>query len=100
MSQDPAVSRETSRVRIRAYGRVQGVGFRYFVRRHALHLGLSGYVRNCADGSVEMEAAGPDTALSQFRHTVAHGPPGAHVERAESLPVSRLDLPRPFEIRR
>ena len=46
-------------------GRVQGVGFRYTSRRIALGLSLQGYVRNLADGSVEMFAQGPQAALDR-----------------------------------
>ncbi len=51
--------------RFRFVGRVQGVGFRYTSRRIALELGLQGYVRNLADGSVEMFAQGPQADLDQ-----------------------------------
>ena len=51
--------------RIRFEGRVQGVGFRYTSRRIARGLGLQGYVRNLADGSVEMFAQGPQADLDR-----------------------------------
>lgn len=92
--------RNTEVLRLRVYGTVQGVGFRYFVRQNARHLSLHGYVRNLTDGSVELEAAGPPDALADLRRTVAHGPPGAAVTRIEDLPPSEEPLPEPFEIRR
>jgi len=64
----------------RVKGRVQGVGFRYFVQRHAQALGLDGFVRNLRDGGVELEAAGAPEALDRLETLIAQGPPGAHVE--------------------
>lgn len=93
--------RETeARLRLRAYGAVQGVGFRWFVRSAARSLHLAGYVLNRRDGSVELEAAGPETALAELRRTVEHGPPHAHVERVDTIEPGTGALPSPFEIRR
>lgn len=60
-------------------GRVQGVGFRYFVLRHAEVLGLAGWVRNRRDGSVEVLAAGPPGALAALEGQLWGGPAHAHV---------------------
>jgi acylphosphatase len=90
---------EDRRIRLVAYGTVQGVGFRWFVRRAALDLNLAGYVLNRPDGSVEIEAAGPDPALEQLRRTVEHGPRLARVERVESLEPGSDELPAPFAVR-
>ncbi len=60
-------------------GRVQGVGFRYFVRQRAVALGLRGYVRNQADGGVEVCAAGPPDALAELAADLRLGPPGSVV---------------------
>jgi acylphosphatase len=67
----------------RVRGRVQGVGFRYFVQEQAATLGLAGSVRNCRDGSVEMEARGPSDALDRLLEAVQRGPRGAHVTGCE-----------------
>src|SRR5205085_7261348 len=64
-------------------GRVQGVGFRWYVRRAAQELGLAGRVRNLPDGRVEAEAAGEPEALNAFRARLREGPPGARVTRLE-----------------
>ena len=48
------------------YGRVQGVGFRYYAVQKAGQLGLAGWVRNCYDGSVEMEVEGAETDIDQL----------------------------------
>ena len=61
-------------------GRVQGVGFRWFVRERARALGLSGWVRNVADGSVEVFAVGPTDELARLRRLLQEGPPAARVE--------------------
>ena len=64
-------------------GRVQGVGFRFFVERAAAELGLKGYVRNCADGRVEVYAAGKEEALAQLRERLEAGPRAGRVERLQ-----------------
>ncbi len=48
------------------YGRVQGVGFRYHAKYRARLLGLTGWVRNCYDGSVEMEVQGPEADIRRM----------------------------------
>lgn len=48
------------------YGRVQGVGFRYYAVQKARQLGLAGWVRNCYDGSVEMEVEGAEADIDQL----------------------------------
>ncbi|MGH9584382.1 MAG: acylphosphatase [Bryobacteraceae bacterium] len=64
-------------------GRVQGVGFRYFVQEKAAKLGLTGWVRNLGDGRVEVYAAGPRDKLSDLAAALHAGPPLAHVRRVE-----------------
>lgn len=64
-------------------GRVQGVGFRWFVRERARALGLRGWVRNRQDGSVEVLAEGDDSALHQLRIMLRDGPSGARVSDVE-----------------
>ena len=68
-------------------GRVQGVGFRFFVERVAAGLGLKGYVRNCADGRVEVYAAGAEEALAELRERLEAGPLGSRVERLQEQAV-------------
>jgi acylphosphatase len=74
-------------------GRVQGVGFRWFVEREAHILGISGWVRNNADGSVEILAQGTRDQLLGLRSRLRQGPRAArvdNVEEAEAGPVAGL----------
>ncbi len=95
-SGDPRV---IARVEVR--GRVQGVGFRWFARESARRLGLAGWVRNCADGSVEAAASGPDEAIAQFLALLRRGPDGARVDDVIHLPSEELSgLEQPFSVHR
>lgn len=64
-------------------GRVQGVGFRYFVQGVASRLGLGGNVRNCSDSTVEIVVEGESDQIGQFIKDVGKGPSPARVERLE-----------------
>jgi acylphosphatase len=66
------------------HGRVQGVGFRYFVQRRASALGLSGWVRNNDDGTVEAVAEGPRERLEKLRSALEQGPRMADVDRVDA----------------
>lgn len=68
----------------RVTGRVQGVGFRWFVARNAEELGLTGWVRNDPDGALAVLAAGPDAALDALAAALAAGPRAARVAAVES----------------
>lgn len=91
----------TDAIRLVVRGRVQGVGFRWFVRERAREAGLRGWVRNNADGSVELLAAGPAAALERLEAAVREGPPGALVsEVARSHAHPEAPLPDPFTVDR
>jgi acylphosphatase len=62
-------------------GRVQGVGFRWFVHREASELELRGWVRNTEDGHVEVVAAGEPADLDELRASLRRGPRGSRVDR-------------------
>jgi acylphosphatase len=64
---------------IRVSGVVQGVSFRYFTRKAARDLGLSGWVRNRSDGDVELEAVGERGLIEELIKALWMGPPAAHV---------------------
>ena len=66
------------------HGDVQGVGFRYFVQRKAHQLGLTGWVRNNDDGTVELVAEGGRAALDELRRAVEQGPRSARVDRVDT----------------
>jgi acylphosphatase len=68
-------------------GRVQGVGFRWFVEREAHVLGVSGWVRNNADGSVEVLAQGSRDQLLGLRSRLRQGPRAARVDDVEESEV-------------
>lgn len=86
---------------VRISGRVQGVGFRWFVREEARRLGLSGWVTNLPGGAVEVRAGGETGSLDRLRRALQVGPSGAQVERVEDLSGDQAGtLPYPFNIHR
>lgn len=88
-----------SGVHLRVVGRVQGVGFRWFVRENARRLGLAGWVRNLPDGSVEIAAAGIEQSVQRLAEVVRVGPDGARVDEVcEIPPYSGAQLPHPFSV--
>jgi acylphosphatase len=79
-------------------GRVQGVGFRWYVRETARSSGLSGWVMNRADGSVEVAASGSDASVRALRAALQSGPVGASVASVDDLDDVPEDLPHPFTV--
>ena len=81
-------------------GRVQGVGFRWFVWREAQRLELAGYVSNLGDGTVEVVARGTEEALETLETAISRGPLGARVDGVDKSVVSHeIVLPKPFDIK-
>ena len=81
-------------------GRVQGVGFRYFVIRRAQAAGLAGWARNLPDGSVEVVARGSDDQLASLEIALREGPPRSVVTDIERQEVpDDQGLPKSFDIR-
>jgi acylphosphatase len=78
-------------IRLRITGLVQGVGYRATFQRRAQQLGLSGWVRNCRDGSVEALVDGDAAALADMEAWARHGPPGARVQDVTVEPAMAPD---------
>lgn len=84
-------------------GKVQGVGFRWFVREAARALGISGRVRNELTGEVSVEAAADVAVLTQFEAALWNGPPGSRTDAVDMTTDSSAtvdSLPNPFQIDR
>lgn len=88
-----------TRLRFLVEGRVQGVGYRWFVRETAARLGLTGWTRNLEDGTVEIEAEGAAQALEAFAGELRTG---NALARISSLRSARIEPQgdKSFEIRR
>ena len=85
--------------RFRIMGRVQGVGFRYFVWREAEALGIDGWVRNRADGTVEALVRGTNEELERFQGRLQEGPRWSRVTSVSVTDESDEDVAQGFEIR-
>ena len=88
----------THAVHLIARGRVQGVGFRYFVRDKASRYGIKGWVRNCSDGSVEIHAEGQKESMDEFMAAVKEGPLFGHVSDVEIEKVEPKNIYSGFSI--
>ena len=80
-------------------GRVQGVGYRYWVEHQAVAHGLEGWVRNCRDGSVQALFAGPENVVSNVVASCRRGPSSARVDAIDERPgdADALNLRRSGE---
>jgi acylphosphatase len=76
-------------------GRVQGVGYREYLRAEALRAGVTGWVRNRRDGSVEALLQGPRAAVDEVVAWARRGPPAAHVTQLAVRPASG-EFDRPY----
>ena len=100
MTADLGKSSESSSCwHFRIRGQVQGVGFRYFTRQEARRLGLRGWVRNCADGSVESVAIGLGNHMDLFEQAVRRGPTGSRVGSVQKYQMKSAPSAESFEIR-
>ena len=90
---------ERMAVRLVIRGRVQGVGYRWWAREEAQALGLDGWVRNRADGSVELVAAGPADKLAALENLCRRGPPAGYVTAVERKAADPSEVRPGFEAR-
>ena len=73
-------------------GRVQGVGFRWFVEREANALGMAGWVKNKEDSTVELVAFGDAAKHASLRAKLAQGPRASRVDRVDELDATQEEL--------
>jgi len=88
-----------TRLQAIVHGRVQGVSFRYYTQRRARELGLSGYVRNLWDGTVEVVAEGPRAAVDHLLSFLHTGPPAAVVTQVDTRWATPTQEFSRFEVR-
>lgn len=86
------------RLHIRVTGRVQGIGYRFFVVQAAQKHGLTGWVRNCSNGDVECEAQGSHDRLEKFVAELEHGHSWARVQNIARDPISEKSNEKGYEI--
>jgi len=89
---------ERSAVHLVVVGRVQGVAFRVRAVDEAMRLGLTGWVRNRHDGTVEAKAEGTPEAVLAFVAWCHHGPPSARVEEVQVTAVAPTGMDRGFQV--
>jgi acylphosphatase len=87
-------------MRVIVKGRVQGVSYRWFTVEEAERLGLTGWVRNLPDGSVELEAEGPEPQLEALVTWCRRGPPAARVTDVDVEWIAVIGGERGFDLRR
>jgi acylphosphatase len=87
------------RLQATVHGRVQGVSFRFYTRRRAAELGLTGYVRNAWDGTVEVVAEGGRADLEHLMAFLHVGPPAAVVTQVDARWVAPSHTFDRFEVR-
>jgi acylphosphatase len=76
---------------LKVYGKVQGVGFRFYTQKTAQELNITGHVRNRPDGSVYIEAAGESENVEMFINWCKDGPAWAHVSKLEKQEIPVFD---------
>ncbi len=94
------MAKETARAKITVYGKVQGVGFRYFVLQQAQECRLKGYTLNLPGGEVETIAEGDKNFIEDFYKALQRGPTGAKVTDSTILWEKPWGNYRTFEIKK
>lgn len=79
-------------------GRVQGVGFRWYVEKEARAIGVGGWVRNTDDGSVEVLAHGAEDQLVRLRKSLEQGPRAARIDEVRELEAEQEKIESSFRI--
>jgi acylphosphatase len=92
-------SQVEARLQATVHGRVQGVNFRFYTRQRAIEAGLTGYVRNRWDGTVEVVAEGTQAGLDELLSFLRVGPRSALVTQVESQWPAPTGAFRRFEVR-
>ena len=87
------------RLHVTIQGRVQGVGYRYFVIQTAQKLGITGWVRNCANRDVESEAQGSENLVEEFLKQIKTGHPWARIDRIVKETITAQAGEKNFELR-
>ena len=85
-------------VKVHVSGRVQGVWFRAWTRQEADRLGLAGWVRNEADGTVSALIAGPEREVAEMLSLLWQGPPAARVDNVRVEEAEATNLPPRFSV--
>lgn len=80
---DESPATQPERLHVVVHGRVQGVSFRYFTQMRAAEIGLTGWVRNLPDRTVEVTAEGERAGLERLLHFLRQGPTGATVTQVD-----------------
>lgn len=96
------VNEDANGIHLLVSGRVQGVGFRYFVKKTADEHRISGWVRNLRDGQVEAVLIGSPPAIQAALEAVGRGPRGSRVDEVvtrAALDDERAEAKRPLEVR-
>jgi len=88
----------TARTHLLIKGRVQGIGFRFFAVETARRMGVSGWVRNLANGDVEAEAEGVPQTVAAFIQELKAGHRWARVDSVAETPVAASGKKEPFDI--
>ena len=81
-------------------GHVQGIGYRYFIQQNAKRFTLTGWVRNCSNGSVEGEVQGNETALKDFFLTIQTTHPLARVDQIIREAMNKINSEKNFQFNR
>lgn len=95
----PETAAEHAAFRAIVHGTVQGVGFRYFTQMSARRVGVTGWVRNREDGTVEVVAEGAKPRLRQLIKALYRGPTHSHVTKVAVTWKTATGDPRTFRIR-